>query len=92
MSEFEFYEAANREIEAGEDNFSCKAFADFLMIHAARQHRIAVEEARVRTIQREAAREYRSLRRSKRLDAALLAASMIGVAVATWFLTSIAVL
>jgi hypothetical protein len=92
MSEFEFYESANREIEAGEDNFSCKAFADFLMIHAARQHRIAVEEARVRPIQREAAREYRSLRRSKRLDAALLAASMVGVAVATWFLTSLAVL
>lgn len=92
MSEFEFHEAVSRESEAEEDNFSCKAFADFLMIHANRQHRIAVEEARVRPIKREAAREYRSLRRSKRLDAALLAASMIGVAVATWFLTSIGVL
>ena len=92
MTEFEFHAAVDREIEAEEDNFSCKAFADFLMIHAARQHRIAVEEARVRPIQREAAREYRSLRRSKRLDAALLAASMIGVAVATWFLASIGVL
>ena len=89
MTELDFHEATNREIEAEEDKFSCKAFADFLMIHAARQHRIAVEEARVRPIQREAAREYRSLRRFKRLDAALLAASMIGVAVATWFLTSI---
>ena len=92
MTELDFHEATNREIEAEEDNFSCKAFADFLMIHAARQHRIAVEEARVRPIQREAAREYRSLRRSKILDAALLAASMIGVSVATWFLTSVAVL
>ena len=92
MSEFEFHEAVSREIEAEDDNFSCKAFADFLMIHANRQHRIAVEEARVRSIQREAAREYRSLRRSKRLDAALLATSMVGVAVATWFLTSIGVL
>lgn len=75
-----------------EFEFNCITEGNYLMILANRQHRIAVEEARVRPIQREAAREYRSLRRSKRLDAALLAASMIGVAVATWFLTSVAVL
>ena len=75
-----------------EFEFNCITEGNYLMSLANRQHRIAVEEARVRPIQREAAREYRSLRRSKRLDAALMAASMIGVAVATWFLTSIAVL
>ena len=72
-----------------EFEFNSITEGNYLMSLANRQHRIAVEEARVRPIQREAAREYRSLRRSKRLDAALLAASMVGVAVATWFLTSI---
>lgn len=89
MTEFEFYEAANREIEAGEDNFSCKAFADFLMIHAARQHSIDVYEAHDRQDQRAAAREYRQIRREKRLNAVLLIAAMIGISVATLFLTSV---
>lgn len=75
-----------------EFEFNCNTFTNRIMAHANRQHRIAVEEARVRPIQREAAREYRKLCCEKRLNTALLVASMIGIAVATWFLTSIAVL
>lgn len=89
MTELDFHEAVIREIEAEEDKFSCKAFADFLMIHANRQHQIAVEEAHVRQIQRQAARVHRYVRRAKRLNTALLIASMVGIAVATWFLTSV---
>lgn len=72
-----------------EFEFNCITEGNYLMIHAARQHRIAVEEARVRPIQREAAREYSKVRCEKRLNTALLIASMIGIAVATWFLTSV---
>jgi hypothetical protein len=89
MCELEFNEAISKEIHDADDGFSCKAFADYLMGHAYRKHLLAVEEARTRPIQREAAREYRKVRYEKRLNAVLLIASMIGIAVATWFLTSV---
>ena len=72
-----------------EFEFNCITEGNYLMSLANRKHRIAVEEARVRPIQREAAGEYRKVRRDKRLNTALLVASMIGIAVATWFLTSV---
>ena len=75
-----------------EFEFNCMTAGNRLMRIANRQHRIDVYEAHDRQDQREAAREYRQNRCEKRLDAALLATSRIGVAVATWFLTSIAVL
>lgn len=72
-----------------EFEFNCKTFTNRLMASANRQHYLAVEEAHVRQIQREAAREYRYVRREKRLNTVLLTASMIGIAVATWFLASV---
>ena len=72
-----------------EFEFNCITEGNYLMSLANRQHRIAVEEARVRPIQREAAREYRKVRCEKRLNTVLLVASMIGIAVATWLLTSV---
>lgn len=72
-----------------EFEFNCKTFTNRLMSSANRQHYLAVEEAHVRQIQREAARVHRYIRRQKRLNTVLMAASMIGIAVATWFLTSV---
>lgn len=69
--------------------FNCKTFTNRLMAYANRRHYLAVEEAHVRMIRREAAREYRNLRIEKGLYAALLTVSVIGIAVATWFLASI---
>lgn len=82
MTEFEF-------INAMSDKHHIAVIGDALMAHAKRQHYLAVEEAQVRQIQREAAREYRKVRCEKRLNTVLLIASMIGIAVATWFLTSV---
>lgn len=72
-----------------EFEFNCITAGNRMIRLANRQHRIAVEEARVRPIQRDAAREYRKVRYEKRLNTVLLVASMIGIAVATWFLTSV---
>jgi hypothetical protein len=72
-----------------EFEFNCMTTANFLMSHAKRQHYVAVEEAHDRQIQREAAKEYRKVRYEKRLNTVLLIASMIGIAVAVWFLASV---
>ena len=72
-----------------EFEFNCITEGNYLMSLANRKHRIAVEEARVRPIQREAAREYRKVRCEKRLNTVLMIASMIGISVATWFQTSV---
>lgn len=72
-----------------EFEFNCMTEGNRLMHLATRKHYHAVQAARVRQIQREAARVYRKVRCKKRLDTVLLVASMIGVAVATWFLTSV---
>ena len=69
--------------------FNCKTFTNRLMAQANRQHYLAVEEARARQTQREAARVHRYVCREKRLNTVLLVASMIGIAVATWFLNAI---
>lgn len=72
-----------------EFQFNCKTYTNRLMDYANRRHYLAVEEAHVRMIRREAAREYRNLRIEKRLYAALLTVSVIGIAVTGWFLASV---
>lgn len=72
-----------------EFEFNCITAGNRLMRLANLQHRSDVEEAHVRQIQREAARVYRKIRCEKRLNTVLLIASMIGIAVATWFLASV---
>lgn len=72
-----------------EFDFNCKTAGNRLMRIANRRHYVAVEEARVRQTYRAAARVHRYIRREKRLNAVLLIASMTGIAVATWFLSSV---
>ena len=72
-----------------EFEFNCMTAGNRLMRIANRQHRSDVDEAHARQICREAARVYRKIRCEKRLNTVLLVASMIGIAVATWFLTSV---
>jgi hypothetical protein len=69
--------------------FNCKTLTNRIMAYASCQHHLAVEEARDRQAYRAAARVYRKVRSEKRLNTALLVASMIGIAVATWFLASV---
>ena len=89
MCQLEFNETLSKEIYEENEDFSCKAFADYLMNHAYRKHLLDVEEARTRPIIREAARAYRKVRCEKRLNTVLLIASVIGIAVAVWFLASV---
>ena len=66
--------------------------ANALMDYANRQHYLSVAEAKQRKGTRADNRYTRSLKRAYILDTALMAATMIGIAVATWFLTSLGVL
>ena len=72
-----------------EFEFNCMTEGNHLMHLAKLQHRIDVAEAYARQDQRAAAREYRKVRREKRLNTALLVASMIGIAVSVLSLASI---
>ena len=74
-----------------EFEFNCMTAGNRLMHIANLQHRIDVEEANVRKIHRDAARVYRKIRCEKRLNTVLLISSIIGVAVATWFLAVVAI-
>ena len=71
-------------------DFNCMTAGNRLMRLATRQHHIDVEEANVRQTQREAARVYRKIRCEKRLSTVLLIATMISIAVTTWFLAVVA--
>ena len=73
-----------------EFEFNCMTAGNRLMRLATWQHHIDVEEANVRQIQREAARVYRKIRCEKRLSTVLLIATMISIAVTTWFLAVVA--
>ena len=73
-----------------EFEFNCMTAGNRLMRLATRQHHIDVEEAHVRQIHREAARVYRKIRCEKRLSTVLLIATMISIAVTTWFLAVVA--
>lgn len=75
-----------------EFQFNCMTTANRIMAYANKQHHLSVHKAHARIETRAANRQERYLKRAIVLDAALLAASMVGVAVATWFLTSIGVL
>lgn len=72
-----------------EFQFNTMTTTNRIMAYANQKHALAVEEARRRPIVREAAREYRKFRNERRLDAALMIASMTGIAMAIWFLTAI---
>ena len=65
--------------------------ANELMDYANRQHYLSVAEAKQRRGARADNRYTRSLRRAYILDTAVMAAIVLGIAVATWFLTSIGV-
>lgn len=88
MSELEFNEAVNR-VAKEDDAFSCETAANCLMAYANRQHLLSVHKAKAR-IEYRAAKQYaRELNRATALDAAVMAAAVIGIAVVTWFLNSI---
>lgn len=72
-----------------EFEFNCMTHANRLMAQAKRRHECDVAGARIRPVCRAAARAYRKVRQEKRLNNVLLIASLIGIAVAIWFLTAI---
>lgn len=88
MTELEFNDALNRVSE--EDNASsCETAANCLMAYANRQHLLSVHKAKTRIEHREVKRYVRELNRATALDTAVMAAAVLGIAVATWFLNSI---
>ncbi len=66
--------------------------ADSLMDHGSRKHHLSVHKATARIETRAANRYARELNRATALDTAVMAATIIGIATATWFLTSIGVI
>lgn len=75
-----------------EFEFNCMTTANHLMAKANRQHHLAVHQAKECQDTRAENRYARSMRRAYILDTAVMAAAVIGIAVTTWFLTSIGVL
>ena len=69
--------------------FNCMTTANRIMAHANKQHHLAVHKATARIENRAANRREREMNRAAALDTAVMAASVVGIAVATWFLTSI---
>ena len=71
--------------------FNCMTTANHAMNVANRQQYLAIYRAKLRKGARADNRYTRSLRRAYILDTAVMAATVLGIAVATWFLTSIGV-
>ena len=69
--------------------FNCMTTANYIMAYANRQHHLDVHKAEARIEAREAKRYARELNRATALDTAVMAAIVLGIAVATWFLNSI---
>lgn len=66
-----------------------EVITDRIMAHANKQHHLAVHKYRTRIENRAANRYERELNRAAALDTAVMAAALIGIATATWFLSSI---
>ena len=69
--------------------FNCMTTTNRIMAYANRQHHLSVHKAKARIEGREAKRYARELNRSTALAMAVMAAIVLGIAVATWFLNSI---
>ena len=85
MSELQF-------INAMSDQHRTAVIANDLMEHASRQHYLSVHKATARIKNRAAIRHERELNRADALDTAVMAAIVVGIAIATYFLTSIGVI
>lgn len=69
--------------------FNCMTTTNRIMAYANRQHHLDVHKAKAR-IEHRAAKQYaRELNRATALDAAVMAAAVLGIAVVTWFLAAI---
>lgn len=84
MTDFQFINAMSTEHRIA-------VIANDLMDHAKRQHHLSVHKAHTRIETRAANRHEREQNRVAALDTALMAATVIGIALATWFLSSIGV-
>lgn len=82
MSELQF-------INAMSTKHRIAVITDDLMTHANKQHYLAVNQAKERQDIRADNRHSRYLKRATALDAAVMAASVIGIAAVAWFLTAI---
>lgn len=74
-----------------EFQFNCKTTANHLIAQANRQHHLNVYQARARQNARASIRLLKQRDREDTLDIAVRVAIAIGIAVATWFLSSIGV-
>ena len=72
-----------------EFQFNTKTTVNRIMAYANQQHYLTVHQANQRRYTRAANRYERELKRAAALDTAVMAAIVLGIAVATWFLTSI---
>ena len=76
-------------INAMSDKHCITAITNDLMAYANRQYHLGVHKAKSRIRHRSAKRYAREQNRAAALDAAVMAAIVLGVALANWFLTSI---
>lgn len=76
-------------INAMSDEHRTAVIANSLMDYGSRKHHLAVYQAKKRQDARDDNRYTRSLRRAAILDTAVMAATVVGIAVATWFLSAI---
>lgn len=72
-----------------EFQFNCMTTANRIMAHANKQHYLSAHKAQARIETRAANRHERELKRAAALDTAVMAASVVGIAAATWFLSAI---
>lgn len=72
-----------------EFQFNCMTTTNRIMAHANQQHHLAVHQAKDRIETRAVKRLARKLIRVIALDTAVMTATVVGIAVATWFLSAI---
>ena len=69
--------------------FNTMTTTNRIMAYANRQHHLSVYQAKHRIVGRAIKRCVREQRRATALAASVMVASLIGMAVAAWFLTSV---